>query len=341
VSSVSEGFFAIEHDIVMEILGNYGLNTACHFITQCSGRSGLGKKTSWSKHAVHRYAGLSVRAAIKTEANLIEGEYLIKTRGGKHPRFTIADSQADTIAWLPHSFVTGTPAGECPPLKLIRQTSSADTLRLMLDLYWRQDIVNEGGFNFMYQAFERSEKIAESGAFSIYTFDQLPKLMSEKDFIAPYEDSAQAYMTLKGTGLAYEVPYLFDAEDGLPMFPLINPYTEEPLSDIETIATDCLPDEFAYIGSIHDYTLMVPSHIKKPVLKTLLFPRYRQHTEMMKAGYAATMERIESIRCLYQRHIKDISKTNQGLIKDESKNINDNSNIVLTMSDTDKGWAYE
>ena len=101
MSSVSEGFFAIEHDIVMEILGNYGLNTACHFITQCSGRSGLGKKTSWSKHAVHRYAGLSVRAAIKTEANLIEGEYLIKTRGGKHPRFTIADSQADTIAWLP------------------------------------------------------------------------------------------------------------------------------------------------------------------------------------------------------------------------------------------------
>ncbi len=38
---------------------------------------------------------------------------------------------------------------------------------------------------------------------------------------------------------------------------------------------------------------------------------------------------------------KDISKTNQGLVKDESKNINDNSNIVLTMSDTDKGWAYK
>ena len=341
MSSKVEGFFAIEHDIVMKIIDEYGLNTACHFITQCSGRSGLGKKTSWSKNSVHRYAGLSVRVAMKTEANLIEGGYLIKTRGGKHPRFTLADSQADTIAWIPHSFITGTLVGECSPLKLIRQTSSADTLRLMLDLYWRQDIVNEGGFNFMYQAFERSEKIAESGAFSIYTFDLLPKLMSEKDFIAPYEDSAQAYMTLKGTGLAYEVPYLFDAEDGLPMFPLINPYTEEPLSDIETIATDCLPDEFTYIGSIHDYTLMVPSHIKKPVLKTLLFPRYRQHTEMMKAGYAATMERIESIRCLYQRHIKDISKTNQGLIKDESKNINDNSNIVLTMSDTDKGWAYE
>lgn len=337
MTSSVEGFFAIEHDIVMEIIDEYGLNTACHFITQSSGRSGLGKNTSWSRNSVTKYAGLSVRVAMKTEANLIEGGYLVKTRGGKHPRFTLADSKEDTIAWIPHSFVTGTSAGECPPLKLIRQTSSADTLRLMLDIYWRQDIVNEGGFNFMYQAFKRSEKIAESGAFSIYTFDQLTTLISEKDFIEPYEDFTQAYMTLLGTGLVYEVPYLFDSEDGLPMFPLINPYTEEPLSDLETIAINCLPDEFSYIGSIHDYTLMVPSHMKKPVLKTLLFPRYRQHTEMMKAGYAATMDRIESIRCLYQRHIQDISKTTPRQIQDSSKIIQDNSNVVLTMSDTDRG----
>ncbi len=54
MTNKTEGFFAIEHDIVMKIIDEYGLNTACHFITQCSGRSGLGKKTSWSKHAVHR-----------------------------------------------------------------------------------------------------------------------------------------------------------------------------------------------------------------------------------------------------------------------------------------------
>ena len=341
MSSKVEGFFAIEYDIALKIIDEYGVNTACHFITQCSGRSGLGKKTSWSKHAVHRYAGLSVRVAMKTEANLIEGGYVTKTRGGKHPRFTLADSQADTIAWIPHSFVTGTLAEECSPLKLIRQTSSDDTLRLMLDLYWRQDIVNEGGFNFIYRRFERSQKIAELGAFSIYAFDKTTQLIAEEDFIKPYGDWSAAYEILLSTGLVYEVPYLFDSEDGLPLFPLINPYTEEPLSDLETVAIESLPDQFAYIASNHDYCLMVPSHIKKPVLKSLLFPRYRQHTEMMKAGYATTQKRVEAARCLYQRHIKDISKTNQGLIKDESKNINDNSNIVLTMSDTDRRWAYE
>ena len=341
MSSKVEGFFAIEYDIVLKIIDEYGVNTACHFITQCSGRSGLGKKTSWSKHAVHRYAGLSVRVAMKTEANLIEGGYVTKTRGGKHPRFTLADSQADTIAWIPHSFVTGTLAEECSPLKLIRQTSSDDTLRLMLDLYWRQDIVNEGGFNFIYRRFERSQKIAELGAFSIYAFDKTTQLIAEEDFIKPYGDWSVAYETLLLTGLVYEVPYLFDSEDGLPLFPLINPYTEEPLSDLETVAIESLPDQFAYIASNHDYCLMVPSHIKKPVLKSLLFPRYRQHTEMMKAGYATTQERVEAARCLYQGHIKDISKTNQGLIKDVSKNINDNPNTVLTMSDTDRRWAYE
>ena len=341
MSSKVEGFFAIEYDIALKIIDEYGVNTACHFITQCSGRSGLGKKTSWSKHAVHRYAGLSVRVAMKTEANLIEGGYVTKTRGGKHPRFTLADSQADTIAWIPHSFVTGTLAEECSPLKLIRQTSSDDTLRLMLDLYWRQDIANEGGFNFIYRRYECSQKIAELGAFSIYAFDKTTQLIAEEDFIKPYGDWSAAYEILLSTGLVYEVPYLFDSEDGLPLFPLINPYTEEPLSDLETVAIESLPDQFAYIASNHDYCLMVPSHIKKPVLKSLLFPRYRQHTEMMKAGYATTQERVEAARCLYQRHIKDISKTNQGLIKDESKNINDNSNIVLTMSDTDRRWAYE
>jgi len=305
MSSKVEGFFAIEHDIVMKIIDEYGLNTACHFITQCSGRSGLGKKTKWSRNSVTNYAGLSVRVAMKTEANLIEGGYLIKTRGGKHPLFTLADSLADTVAWIPHSFVTGTLAGECSPLKLIRQTSSEDTLRLMLDLYWRQDIVNEGGFNFMYRRFERSQKIAELGAFSIYAFDETTQLIADERFIQPYGDWSAAYETLLSTGLVYEVPYLFDSEDGLPFFPLINPYTEEPLSDLETVAIESLPDQFAYNAPIHDYCLMVPSHIKKPVLKSLLFPRYRQHTQMMKAGYAATMERIESTRCLYQRHIKD------------------------------------
>jgi hypothetical protein len=305
MTNKTEGFFAIEYDIVMKIIDAYGLNTACHFITQCSGRSGLGKKTSWSRNSVTNYAGLSVRAAMKTEANLIEGGYLTKTRGGKHPLFTLADSQADTVAWIPHSFVTGTLAGECSPLKLIRQTSSEDTLRLMLDLYWRQDIVNEGGFNFMCRRFERSQKIAELAAFSIYAFDGTTQLIADEHFIEPYDDWSAAYEILLSTGLVYEVPYLFDSEDGLPLFPLINPYTEEPLSDLETVAIESLPDQFAYNASIHDYCLMVPSHIKKPVLKSLLFPRYRQHTQMMKAGYAATMERIESTRCLYQRHIKD------------------------------------
>ena len=319
MTNKTEGFFAIEHDIVMKIIDEYGLNTACHFITQCSGRSGLGKKTSWSRNSVTNYAGLSVRAAMKTEANLIEGGYLTKTRGGKHPLFTLSDSQADTVAWIPHSFVTGTLAGECSPLKLIRQTSSEDTLRLMLDLYWRQDIVNEGGFNFMYRRFERSQKLAELGAFSIYAFDETTQLIADDVFIEPYGDWSAAYETLLSTGLVYEVPYLFDAEDGLPFFPLINPYTEEPLSDLETVAIESLPDQFAYNASIHDYCLMVPSHIKKPALKSLLFPRYRQHTQMMKAGCAATMERIESTRCLYQRHIKDISKTYQRLIKDVLK----------------------
>ena len=135
-------------------------------------------------------------------------------------------------------------------------------------------------------------------------------------------------------GLVFEVPYLFDSQDGMHMFPLDNPYTQEALTSLTAIAIDVLPDEYDYNASIHNYCLMVPSHMQAPVVRTVLFTRYRQQTEVMKAGYSTTMDRIEKGGCLYQRLIKDKSKTSQGQIKDNSIN-------VLSSVNADKSWAYD
>ena len=78
---------------------------------------------------------------------------------------------------------------------------------------------------------------------------------------------------------------------GVSMYPLYNPYTEEELKSLTTIAIEVLPDEYDYNASIHNYCLMVPSHMQAPVVRTVLFTRYRQQTQVMKAGYSTTMDR--------------------------------------------------
>ena len=118
------------------------------------------------------------------------------------------------------------------------------------------------------------------------------------------------------------------------MYPLYNPYTEEELKSLTTIAIEVLPDEYDYNASIHNYCLIVLSHMQAPVVRAVLFTRYRQQTQVMKAGYSTTMDRIQEWECLYQRLIKDRSKTPQGQIKDNSIN-------VLSSVNADKSWAYD
>jgi hypothetical protein len=334
MSDTNSGSFAVAYDRIQAVIERFGLIEACHYLLYCCGRKGTLEATRWSRNSALKYAGIPTRSAQKSEMKLISGGFVHKVKTGKHPEFAIAPSTTGEHLWLPKTFVTGTKEGEPSPLMLIKQTGYKDVLRLMLDIYWRKDIFNEGGFGRIYTPFERSVKLADHGAFSVYGFNELDRMTAEDDFASTYHDCISTVASLIRMGLVFEVPYLFDSQDGMPMFPLNNPYTQEELTSLTGIAIDVLPDEYDYNASIHNYCLMVPSHMQAPVVRTVLFTRYRQQTELMKAGYSTTINRIEEWECLYQRLIKDKSKTLQGQIKDNSIN-------VLSSVNADKSWAYD
>lgn len=72
--------------------------------------------------------------------------------------------------WLPNALVDGA-GGETPPVELVRQTGSAPTLRLLVDLYGAQKLDEDGGVHFrcVRQEYERHE-VGERGPFVVWGF---------------------------------------------------------------------------------------------------------------------------------------------------------------------------
>ncbi len=66
--------------------------------------------------------------------------------------------------WLPNALVDGA-AGETAPVELVRQTGSAPTLRLFVDLYAAQNLDEDGGVHFRHirQEYERHKVRAAQG----------------------------------------------------------------------------------------------------------------------------------------------------------------------------------
>jgi hypothetical protein len=73
-------------------------------------------------------------------------------KGGTHPRYEIQAWQEprkktpSPPEWifLPNTFVTGA-ADETQPLELLRQTQDPMALRLAVDLYYAQNLAEDGG----------------------------------------------------------------------------------------------------------------------------------------------------------------------------------------------------
>jgi hypothetical protein len=72
--------------------------------------------------------------------------------------------------WLPNELVTGA-AGEVPPVELVRQAQDVMTLRLLVDLYYAQNLCDDGGVSrtVTCQEYERSE-VGRQAQFTAWGF---------------------------------------------------------------------------------------------------------------------------------------------------------------------------
>ena len=77
----------------------------------------------------------------------------------------------EDLIWLPNTLITGTEAGEDPPVRRQRSAGDLWTLRLLIDLYHAQNLRDDGGISIklLWQKYERIQ-VGEQGIFNVWAF---------------------------------------------------------------------------------------------------------------------------------------------------------------------------
>jgi len=225
---------------------------------------------------------------------------------------------------------------ESPPLERVRQTGDVMLLRLFVDLYAVTNIADEGGVHrdVIFNDYER-KRIGGYAEFEIFGFqDKGVSCYPDNPIVKPHmlgpeeKDRGRNFFsriaTLTDLGLFSYIPYLFESKEGEVLFPLIDPFTGEAVDLITGVVETVLSEEFSPYIYASDNVIAIPRHFKNVELAGVLFPRYRQHTELNAAGYAQTRQKVETwskvfsdLECAisrgYQRNVKVVSKGDQGL----------------------------
>ena len=304
----SKGFFAVELEKLFDAI-DLGVNEACLYLIYCVGSRKSNDKTRWSVNALTRYTSIATRKGKKASTRLQDAKLTRQIKGGKHPQFEILKGDTEQV-WLPNAFITAVDE-EDAPLERLRKTGDPLVFKLLFKLYARCNIADDGGIqtDVIFTDFDK-KKIAEHQNFVLYGFEKngsrcypnaLHDCLSKEEHLSlKLEEPGKAdlsgfwdrFSLLGDLGLVYYVPTLFDSEDGEPVVSLRDPFTSNYCSELHLIDDQLLPG-YVERAREYDHSLMIPKTYPNAVLKGVYILTYRQHTEMVKAGYALTQQRLE------------------------------------------------
>lgn len=186
-------FFIIDRRIWAALCGLEDMNAAATYLVLVQGSDRSNKHTKWSAESVKKYVGVGHERAKGAIACLINNHFI--RYGENHtparPRYDVLtysersrakgqrksatlpgdDAIAYNLIWLPNTIVTGTEEREDSPIRRLRAAGDLNALRLFVDLYHAQNLVDDGGVNrqVLWRSCER-RKIAERGAYVVYAF---------------------------------------------------------------------------------------------------------------------------------------------------------------------------
>lgn len=164
-----------------------GMAPACAYLVLARFSGGDNATTKASVQAIEKHTAISrrhARAALDAlvAAKAIEqsttprGFPLYKLHAWHDVSSTrVAESDAPQRIWLPNELVTGTTAGEAPPVERVRQTGDVGALRLLVDLYNVHDLAGDGGIaaNVVWWPYTR-EHITTFGPCAAWAFTTGP-----------------------------------------------------------------------------------------------------------------------------------------------------------------------
>lgn len=249
------GFFAVDKATWARVCPGLGLNASVAYLVLAAFSGADNETTAASVNAVEKYTGIArARAAAAIKA-LIDAGVVLQTQGGSRPRYKLIPHTAPAPApkpargrkpaasppapsapparamvWLPNALVTGA-KGETAPVERVRQTGDPYILRLLVDLYYGQNLRDDGGIarSVIHRKFSRV-KVGEHGPFTVWGFTEGMEFVRwgeltnphKREKLTPEEQTAgknpavdffPRLQTLVDLGLVQWVPHLVESED--------------------------------------------------------------------------------------------------------------------------------
>lgn len=128
-----------------QIACGLGLRPAVALIVMACGSGHDNATTTWSRKAIEDHTGMTWRRAHDAQAALIDAGILTVLKGGARPVHKLRHPECgEGLIWLPTELVTGA-GDETPPVARLRQAGDLDLLQLLVELYFEQELVGDGG----------------------------------------------------------------------------------------------------------------------------------------------------------------------------------------------------
>lgn len=315
------GFFAVDTGKWADVLDMDSMNAAVAYLVLCRGTGGDNSTTSWSVHAIEAYTSISRSRAKKAVEALVSHGLIKQVKSGTRPQYKLRTGRKveklsnDTTIWLPNDVVTSTKSGEVSPVERIRQTGDVMLLRLFVDLYKQQNLVEDGGINQKtYRTEYRRESMGCYGQHQLYWFDYKTTSIVWNEATKPHMrvelsddekaqgcnkgvDAFKRFGLLETFGLIQCVPHLFESssDEAEIIHSLGN--SDQLESDIRNAAKTAALSMYAKITGqdtvVEDYEfddsiiVPVPIHLENAQVIGIWRLRYRPHTAMTSAWWSA------------------------------------------------------
>jgi hypothetical protein len=304
-------FFAIDKNQWSGVC-ELGMNAALLYLILARGSDKQNVHSNWSANALERYTRVARRRAKAAKETLLTSDYVKVLRGGKYPKYELPRSpnfqeKQDEI-WLPNELVTGAD-GEVTAIERVRQTGDVMRLRLLVDLYHRQNLVDDCGVarDCVYESYKR-KRIAESGIYTIWGFKgHVMNCSPQNEAVAPHhvDDSEyflERFNTLRDLGLVQVTPYLCESNrpDAEIIHPLVSVFDGDDLScALNDVLFKLLPDQYHEELWNHGFVVPVPRHIGEVAVVGIAQTRFRPKTSLTAAGKAHHLDLTSKYVALY------------------------------------------
>lgn len=304
--TASSGFFAVGRKTFIQAC-DLGINPAAAFLAMACGTGRDQSTTKWSATAIASNVGVRWSAANDAINALLKSALVTKKPGGKRTQPSYKLKTDDDLIWLPRTLIEGA-SGETPPVMKLRQTQDVMTLRLFIEMYSAQNLVEDGGIStkVIFQKYERREA-GKRGAYVVWDFTDASSWVTWGDITKPHQranltpdevkngispgaDFFPRLKRIESLGLIDWTPYLFESETGEPIHAMAKNGlpTEKALYSAAVIAAEHMltPGQLDHSMDTGGILAPVLAHIGQVQMIGVARLRYRPQTSLTAAWWA-------------------------------------------------------